>query len=131
MAVVNLLWLQSKKGNALSNWRSVKKNRRMRATPNIIQTFNPTGQRHVELVPSPVYAMGIYIFVFSVCVSASNVVKVLSYTHVETDAQTAVSTCAMLLFAFLLTRLALTGLARLNGLRSLVGLTMRLATSTA
>jgi hypothetical protein len=42
-----------------------------------------------------------------------------------------VSAIAMLLFALLLTYLTLTGLARLSGLRSLVGLTTKLATSTA
>jgi len=77
-----------KVGNATTSWRSAEKNRRMRATPVIMQTFNRTGQDHIELVPSSVYA-------------------------------------------FLLTRLTLTGLARLHGLRSLVGLTMRLATNSA
>jgi hypothetical protein len=38
---------------------------------------------------------------------------------------------ALLLFALLLTTLTLTGLARLSGLRSLVGLKTMLATSTA
>ena len=94
-----------------------------------MQTFNHSGRDHVELVPSSVYVIGIYIFAFGVCVS--NVVNVLNFAHVEVSAYAAVSTCALLLFAFLLTRLTLTGLARLNGLRSLVGLTMRLATSTA
>ena len=103
----------------------------MRATPVIMQTFNRTGQDHVELVPSTVYAMGIYIFVLGVCVSTSNVVNVLSFSHVEVGTHAVVSTCAVLLFAFLLTRLTLIGLARLHGLRSLVGLTMRLATNSA
>ena len=103
----------------------------MRATPVRIQTFNHTGQDHVELVPSSVYVIGIYIFAFGIYASASNVVHVLNFTHVEVSAHAAVSICALLLFAFLLTRLTLTGLARLIGLRSLVGLTMRLATSTA
>jgi hypothetical protein len=103
----------------------------MRTTPVRMQTFNGTGQDHVELVPSSVYAIGIYIFAFGVCAIVSNVVNVLNFTHVKAGAQTAVSTGAVLLFAFLLTRLTLTSLARLNGLRSLVGLTMRLATSTA
>ena len=96
-----------------------------------MQTFNRTGQDHVELVPSSVSAIGIYIFLFAVCVSVSKVVNVLSSSHVEAGTHAAVSTCAAILFAFLLTRLTLIGLARLNGLRSLVGLTMRLATSSA
>ena len=103
----------------------------MRATPVNMQTFNRTGQDHIELVLSSVYAIGIYIFVFGICVSVLNVVNVLSASHVEVGTHAAVSTCTALLFAFLLTRLILTGLARLNGLRSLVGLTMRLATSSA
>ena len=103
----------------------------MRATPVRMQTFNRAGQDHVELVPSSVYAVGIYIFVFAVCVSVSNVVNVLSSSHVEVGTLVAVSTCVAILFAYLLTRLTLNGLARLNGLRSLVGLTMRLATSSA
>ena len=131
MAGVILLWLQSKRLNATSSRRSAEKNRRMQATPVRMQTFNRTGQDHVDLVPSSVYAIGIYIFAFAVCVSVSNVVNVLSASHVEVGTHAAVSTCAAILFAFLLTRLTLIGLARLNGLRSLVGLTMRLATSSA
>jgi len=120
-----------KEGNATSSWRSAEKNRRMRATPVIVQTFNNTGQDHVELVPFSVYASGIYIFVSGVCVSVSNVVNVMSFAHVKVGAHVAVSACAVLLFAFLLTRLTLIGLARFHGLRSLVGLTMRLATNSA
>ena len=103
----------------------------MRATPDIKQAFNRAGQNYVELVPFSVSVIGIYIFAYTVCESVSNVVNVLSFTNVETGAHAAVSLCVLLLFAFLLTRLTLTGLARLNGLRSLVGLTMRLATSSA
>jgi len=103
----------------------------MRATPVFMQTFNRTGQDNLELVPYSVYTMGIYIFVSGVCVSLFNVVNTISFAHIEVGAYAAVSTCAMLLFAFLLTRLTLTGLARLHGLRSLVGLTMRLATNSA
>jgi hypothetical protein len=103
----------------------------MRATSDIMQAFNRAGQNYVELVPFSVSVIGSYIFAFGVCESVSNVVNVLSFTNVETGTHAAVSTCAMLLFAFLLTCLTLTGLARLNGLRSLVGLTMKLATSTA
>jgi hypothetical protein len=117
--------------NEDSSWRSAEKNRRMRATPVIMQTFNRTGQDHVELVPYSVYALGIYIFVSGVCVSLFNVVNIISFAHFEVGTHAAVSTCAVLLFAFLLTRLTLTGLARLHGLRSLVGLTMRLATNSA
>jgi len=120
-----------KEENAPSRWRSAGKNRRMRATPVIMQTFNRTGQDHVERVPSSVFAIGIYIFALGVCVSVSNIVNVLSFSHVEVGIRAAVSTCATILFAFLLTCLTLIGLARLNGLRSLVGLTMRLATSSA
>jgi hypothetical protein len=105
--------------------------RRMQATPVIMQTFNSTDQGHIELVPFSVYALGNYIFVTGVCVSLFNVVNIISFAHSEMGMHSAVSTCAMLLFAFLLTRLTLTGLARLHGLRSLVGLTMRLATNSA
>src|SRR5437763_1862705 len=117
--------------NAISSWRSAEKNRRMQATPVIMQTYTRSGQEHVELVPSSVYAIGIYIFVFGLCVSIFNLINVLSFPHVEVDTHAAVTAYAAILFAFLLTRLTLTGLARLNGLRSLVGLRMRLATSSA
>ena len=103
----------------------------MQAIPDIMQAFNRAGQNHVELVPFSVSAIGIYVFAYAVCKSVSNVVNVLSFTNVETGAHAAVSLCAMLLFALLLTCLTLTGLARLSGLRSLVGLRTRLATSTA
>jgi hypothetical protein len=113
------------------SWRLADKNRIMRATPVIMQTFNRTDQVHVELVPSPVYATAIYIFVFGICVSLFNIVNVLSFSQVELGTYAAASTCAALFLAFLLTHLTLTGLARLNGLRSLVGLTMRLAINSA
>jgi hypothetical protein len=103
----------------------------MRATPDIIQAFNRAGQNHVELVPFSASVIGIYVFAYTVCESVFNTVNVLSFTNVETGAHAAVSLCAMLLFAFLLTCLTLTSLARLSGLRSLVGLTTVLATSTA
>src|SRR5258708_1531526 len=103
----------------------------MRATPDIMQAFNRAGQNHVELVPFSVSVIGFYVFVYTVCERVTNVVSVLSFTNEETGAHAAVSSCAMLLFALLLTCLTLTGLARLNGLRSLVGLTTMLATSTA
>jgi hypothetical protein len=117
--------------NATTSWRSAEKNTSMRATPVIKQSFNRTGQDHIELVPYSVYALGIYLLVSGVCVSLFNVVKVISFSHVEVGIHAALSTCVVLLFAFLLTRLTLTGLARLHGLSSLVGLTMRLATNPA
>jgi hypothetical protein len=103
----------------------------MRATAVIMQTFNRTGQVHIELAPSSVYAIAIYIFVFGIFVSLFNIVKVLRFPHVELGTYAAVSTCAALLLSLLLTNLTLTRLARHNGLRSLVGLTMRLATNSA
>ena len=103
----------------------------MQARPDIMQTSNRTGQSHVECVPFSVSVIGIYTFAYCVCKGISNVVNVFSFTNVETGAHAAVSLFVMLLFAFLLTCLTLTGLARLNGLRSLVGLTTMLATSTA
>jgi hypothetical protein len=103
----------------------------MRATPDIMQAFNRAGQNHVELVPFSVSVIGFYVFAYTVCERVTNVVSVLSFKNEETGAHAAVSSCAMLLFALLLTCLTLTGLARLIGLRSLVGLTTMLATSTA
>ena len=103
----------------------------MRATPDIMQTFNRAGQFHVECVPFSASVIGIYVFAYCVCKGISNVVNVFSLTNVETGAHAAVSLFVMLLFALLLTCLTLTGLARLNRLRSLVGLTTMLATSTA
>jgi hypothetical protein len=66
-----------------------------------------------------------------VCISVAAVVNVVSITNFEIGAHAPVSLCALLLLAFLLTNLTLTGLARLAGLQSLVGLTTKLATSTA
>jgi hypothetical protein len=103
----------------------------MRATPDIMQAFSRAGQNHVELVPFSVSVIGFYVFAYTVCERVTNVVSVLSFTNEETGAHATVSSYAMLLFALLLTCLTLTGLARLNGLRSLVGLTTMLATSTA
>ena len=82
------------------------------------------GQACVERVPFSVS-------VLMICASAAAVVHVVSMTHKETGARVPVSLCANLLLAFLLANLTLTGLARLDGLQSLVGLTPRLATSTA
>jgi len=81
------------------------------------------GQACVERVPFSVS-------VLMICASAAAVVHVVSMTHKETGTRAPVSLCVMLL-AFLLANLTLTGLARLDGLQSLVGLTPRLATSTA
>ncbi len=80
------------------------------------------GQACVERVPFSVSVL---------IISAAAVVHVVSMTHKETGAHVPVSLCANLLLAFLLANLTLTGLARLVGLQSLVGLTPRLATSTA
>lgn len=68
-----------------------------------------------------------------ICVIATAVVNVATVTIIETGAHASVSLYANLFLAsLLLTSLTLTGLARLAGLRSLVGLTTtRLATSTA
>ncbi len=103
----------------------------MQTTSANEQTFDYTRQGQVELVPSPVYATGIYLFIFAICISLFNVTNLLAFSHVDTSAHALISTCAALLFALLLTLLTLTCLARLNGLRSLVGLTMRLAPNSA
>jgi hypothetical protein len=103
----------------------------MRAIPDIMQAFNRAGQNHVELVLFSVSVIGFYVFAYTVCERVTNVESVLSFTNEEIGAHATVSSCAMLLFALLLTYLTLTGLARLNGLRSLVGHTTMLATSTA
>ncbi len=108
-----------------------EKSRGMRSTPGIIQDVIRAGQDYVEPVPFCVFDIGIYVFVCAVFVSAAAVVYVASFTNVETGAHALVSFCAMLLFALLLTSLTLRGLARLCGLRSLVGPTTKLATSTA
>lgn len=96
-----------------------------------MQDFIRTGQDIVASVPFSVSVIGSYIFVCTVSVSVVAVVNDVSIRNIETAAQAAVSFCAMLLFALLLTCLTLTGLARLSGLRSLVGPKTRLATSTA
>jgi hypothetical protein len=103
----------------------------MQAAQDIMQAFNRTDQDQVELVLFSVSFIGICVFAYTVCESIFTVLNVLSFTNVETGAHAAVSFSAMLFFALLLTCLTLTGLARLSGLRSLVGLTTRLATSTA
>ena len=100
----------------------------MRAMSLIVQSGERTDQHDVDIVPSSVLAIGIFPFMFGVCISTFNIVY---SSHAEIDTYAFVSTCAALLFALLLTRLTLTCLARLNGLRSLVGLTMRLAANSA
>ncbi len=103
----------------------------MRSTPGIMQDVIRAGQDYVEPVPFCVSVIGSYVFVCTVCVSVAAVINVVSFTNIETGAHASASLYALLLFAFLLTCLTLTGLARLSGLRSLVGLKTRLATSTA
>ena len=66
-----------------------------------------------------------------ICAIAVAVVRVVSVTNTETGAHAPVSFYANLLLALLLASLTLSGLARLCGLQSLVGLTPGLATSTA
>ena len=96
----------------------------MRTIAGTMRVARCTGQACVERVPFS-------ISVPMICASAAAVVHVVSMTHKETGARVPVSLCANLLLAFLLANLTLTGLARLAGLPSLVGLTPRLATSTA
>jgi hypothetical protein len=96
----------------------------MQATPDIVRTAIRTGQDCVEHVPFS--GSGIV-----VCVHVAVVVYVAGITNFETGAHAPVSFCALLLLAFLSPNLALTGLARLTWLPGLVGLTTRLATSTA
>ena len=84
------------------------------------------GQACVERVP-----FSVSVSVLMICASAAAVVHIVSMMNKETGARVPVSLCANLLLAFLLANLTLTGLARLDGLQSLVGLTPRLATSTA
>src|ERR1700730_2668646 len=100
----------------------------MRATPYISRTARCVGQDCVEHVPFSVTVVVAYIVV---CVSRATRVNVASITNVEIGAQASVSLYALLLLALLSTRLTLTGLARLTWLQGLVGLTARLATSTA
>jgi hypothetical protein len=100
----------------------------MQATSVNRQSCNRTGQYQIDLVPSSVFVVGIYAFMFGVCISIFNVVN---FSHLEITMPAVVATSAALFFALLLTLLTLTCLARLNGLRSLVGLTTRLATNSA
>lgn len=96
----------------------------MQATPDIMQTAIRAGQDYIERVPFSVS-------VLVVCVGVASVVNVAIITNFETGAHAPVSLYALLLLAFLSTGLILTGLARLAWLQGLVGLTTRLATSTA
>src|SRR6266849_1704216 len=98
----------------------------MRITPDMMWTTIHAGQACVKHAPFSVSV--IYVVV---CVSVAAVVNVVGITDFETGAHAPVSLCEMLLLAFPLTSLTLTGLTRLAGLQSLVGLTTRLATSTA
>lgn len=100
----------------------------MRTTPDVMRTTIHAGQACVERAP---FSVSVIIVHVVVCVSVAAVVNVVGITNFETGAHAPVSLCEMLLLAFLLTSLTLTGLTRLAGLQSLVGLTTRLATSTA
>jgi hypothetical protein len=99
----------------------------MQATPGIMRTTIHAGHACVERVPFSVSVIRVYV----VCIIVAAVGNVINITNFEIGAHAPVSLCALLLLAFLLTNLTLTGLARLAGLQSLVGLTTRLATSTA
>ena len=103
----------------------------MRATPGGMWAAIRAGQDCVERVPFFVSVLVVYVVVCIVCVSVAAVVYVVGGTNFETGAFASVSLCALLLLASLLVSLTLTGLARLSGLPSLVGLTTRRATSTA
>ena len=100
----------------------------MRSTHDCMQASIRAGQKHVELVPFSVSVIRFYIFAYGVSTVIANVV---SFANVETGAHATFFLCVVLLCAFLLTYLTLTGLARLSRLRSLVGLMTRLATNTA
>ena len=124
----------------------------MRATPYISRTARCVGQDYVEHVafiecrlprrPSPLlpvpqtgwrlpFSVTVVVAYIVVCVSIVTIVNVASITKFEIGAQASVSLYALLLLALISTSLPLTGLARLTGLQGLVGLTTRLATSTA
>ena len=100
----------------------------MQATPDIMRTAIRAGRDCVERGPFSISVIAVYVVV---CVRVVAVVNVASITNFEIGAHASVSFYAMLLLAFLSTSLILTGLARLAWLQSLVGLTTRLATSTA
>ena len=100
----------------------------MRATPYISRTARCAGQDYIEHVSFSVAVVVAYVVV---CVSVATIVNIASITNVKIGAQASVSLYALLLLALLSTHLTLTGLARLTWLQGLVGLTTRLATSTA
>jgi hypothetical protein len=94
----------------------------MQATPNMMRGAIDAGQGCFQHVP---FSKSVVV----VCVSVAAVVHITSIINLEIDASASISFYALLLLAFLLTSLTLTGLARLAWLTSLVGLTTRLATS--
>jgi hypothetical protein len=100
----------------------------MRATASTMRAATRAGQAYVERVPFSVSVIVVYVIV---CISVAAIVYVASFTNFEIGAHAPISLYARLLLAFLSTSLILTGLARLIGLKGLVGLTTRLATSTA
>lgn len=100
----------------------------MRATPGIMRISTCAGQASVESAPFSVSVMIVYVVV---CTGVAAVVNVVSIMTFETGSYGPVSLCAMLFLALLLTNLTLTGLTRLVGLQSLVGLKTKLATNTA
>ena len=127
--LVSLICLQNR--TITNQQRYSTENGSMRATSVNVQTFDYTRHGHVELVPCSVYVIGNFIFMFAMCFNLFNVTNIIAFSHVDSGTHALVSTCAALLLALLLSLLTLTCLARLNGLRSLVGLTMRLATNSA
>src|SRR5260370_19970396 len=116
----------------------------MRATPYISRTARCAGQDCVEhvafivpLLPVPQtgwrlpFSVAVVVAYVVVCVSVATIVNIASITNVKIGAQASVSLYLLLLLALLSTRPTLTCLARLTLLQGLVGLTTRLATSTA
>ena len=118
-----LLWRRS--------WASrAEMGKGMRAASGSIQIGIHADQGYVEHVPFGVSARVVYPVVNIVCVCVVAVVYVVSSTYFETGAQASVSLCGLLHLTSLLASLTLTGLARLGGLRSLVGLLTKRATHT-
>src|SRR6266702_736130 len=106
----------------------MKRSREMLATFSSARTY--IGRRCTDRVPFSVPAAIVGISVVVVVV-----VVVVSIMNFETDVNTSVFLCVLLLLAVLLLRgtllsLTLIGLARLTGLKSLVGLLTGLATNT-
>ena len=108
--------------------RSSEKSRGMRATPDGMRTAMCAGQDCATSVP---FSVSVLVVSVIVCVIVAAIVNVASFTNVEIGAHASVSFYAPSLSALLLTCLTLTGLARLAGLQSLVGLSTGLAISTA